>query len=235
MISICRRFKNDSEIPAITEGVNIKIQAIKANARGFRNFSIYQTAVLLFCGRLNIAPLFLSTLFFFVAGCDDEYNRKLTESLDCLSTGLQIKENSLRKWEARETERILRYETRKNIEKGIVYIAYYGAFKTKNNYTGLTIKFVCGDASVTQVQVFNKGEVVASLPARLTIKDGASRQPHTLCYAEGYIWRENELKDPIAKYQICDLSVVLVKKDGSTIGPVQILARQAVMDKVNAM
>lgn len=183
----------------------------------------------------TITVIMLATVFLCMTGCHYGYNRKLKESLDCLSTGLTIRENSLRKWEARQTEILLKHENRKNIERGIIYIAYYGAFKTKDNYTGLTIKFVCGDASVTQVQILNKGEVVASLPARLTIEYGASRHPHTLCYAEGYIWRENELKDPIAKYKIGDLSVVLVKKDGSTIGPVQLLARQAVMDKVNAM
>jgi transposase len=41
---------------AITEGFNSKIQAIKANARGFRNFSNYRTAILFFCGRLNLYP-----------------------------------------------------------------------------------------------------------------------------------------------------------------------------------
>jgi len=41
---------------AITEGFNSKIQAIKANARGFRNFSNYRTSILFFCGRLNLYP-----------------------------------------------------------------------------------------------------------------------------------------------------------------------------------
>ena len=41
---------------AITEGFNSKIQAIKANARGFRNFSNYRTSILFFCGRLSLYP-----------------------------------------------------------------------------------------------------------------------------------------------------------------------------------
>jgi len=41
---------------AITEGFNSKIQSIKANARGFRNFANYRTAILFFCGRLSIYP-----------------------------------------------------------------------------------------------------------------------------------------------------------------------------------
>lgn len=42
---------------AVTEGLNSKIQAIKANARGFRSFTNYRTRILFFCGKLNLHPL----------------------------------------------------------------------------------------------------------------------------------------------------------------------------------
>lgn len=41
---------------AVTEGLNSKIQAIKANARGFRNFDHYRIAILFSCGKLNMLP-----------------------------------------------------------------------------------------------------------------------------------------------------------------------------------
>jgi len=41
---------------AVTEGLNSKIQAIKANARGFRSFINYRTRILFFCGKLNLHP-----------------------------------------------------------------------------------------------------------------------------------------------------------------------------------
>jgi len=41
---------------AFSEGINSKIQAIKANARGFRNFLNYRTRILFFCGKLSLAP-----------------------------------------------------------------------------------------------------------------------------------------------------------------------------------
>lgn len=41
---------------AVTEGLNSKIQAIKANARGFRNFAHYRIAILFHCGKLNMLP-----------------------------------------------------------------------------------------------------------------------------------------------------------------------------------
>lgn len=41
----------------VTEGLNSKIQAIKANARGFRSFPNYRTRILFFCGRLDLHPL----------------------------------------------------------------------------------------------------------------------------------------------------------------------------------
>jgi transposase len=41
---------------ALTEGFNSKIQAIKANARGFRRFENYRTSILFFCGKLHLAP-----------------------------------------------------------------------------------------------------------------------------------------------------------------------------------
>ena len=42
---------------AVTEGLNSKIQAIKANARGFRSFQNYRTRILFFCGKLDLYPL----------------------------------------------------------------------------------------------------------------------------------------------------------------------------------
>lgn len=41
---------------AVTEGLNAKIQSIKANARGFRTFANYRTAILFHCGKLNMLP-----------------------------------------------------------------------------------------------------------------------------------------------------------------------------------
>ena len=41
---------------AISEGFNSKIQAVKANARGFRSFLNYRTAILFFCGKLEMSP-----------------------------------------------------------------------------------------------------------------------------------------------------------------------------------
>lgn len=42
---------------AVTEGLNSKIQALKANARGFRSFANYRTRILFFCGKLILHPL----------------------------------------------------------------------------------------------------------------------------------------------------------------------------------
>lgn len=41
---------------AVTEGLNSIIQSIKANARGFRSFQNYRTAILFHCGGLNLYP-----------------------------------------------------------------------------------------------------------------------------------------------------------------------------------
>ena len=41
---------------AFSEGINSKIQALKANARGFRNFKNYRTRILFFCGKLALSP-----------------------------------------------------------------------------------------------------------------------------------------------------------------------------------
>jgi transposase len=41
---------------ALTEGFNSKIQALKADARGFRRFQNYRTRILFFCGKLDLPP-----------------------------------------------------------------------------------------------------------------------------------------------------------------------------------
>jgi transposase len=41
---------------AFAEGMNSVIQHIKATARGFRNFENYRTAILFFCGGLDLFP-----------------------------------------------------------------------------------------------------------------------------------------------------------------------------------
>jgi hypothetical protein len=190
----------------------------------------YRSYIQVLVAIILTTPLFIST------GCEDDYNRRLNETLDYLSTGLKLNDKSLRKWEAIEAENTLRRNERKEIESGIIYVARYETFATKtNNYASLMIQYVCGDSSVRQVQILNKGEIVVSLPAKNTIRDGASRQPHTLCYAEHYIWRESDSNNPIAKYNLSDLSVVLVKENGSKFGPAPILSKQAVMEKVNAL
>ena len=42
---------------AVTEGLNSKIQSLKAAARGFRNFRNYRVRILFFCGKLHLYPL----------------------------------------------------------------------------------------------------------------------------------------------------------------------------------
>lgn len=41
---------------AATEGLNSKIQSIKANARGFRSFENYRISILFHCGKLDLYP-----------------------------------------------------------------------------------------------------------------------------------------------------------------------------------
>lgn len=41
---------------AFTEGMNSKIQHIKATARGFRNFENYRISILFYCGKLSLYP-----------------------------------------------------------------------------------------------------------------------------------------------------------------------------------
>lgn len=41
---------------AVAEGLNSRIQQIKANARGFRVFAHYRTRILFFCGKLDLLP-----------------------------------------------------------------------------------------------------------------------------------------------------------------------------------
>ena len=41
---------------AASESINSRIQALKANARGFRDFNNYRTRILLFLGKLHMAP-----------------------------------------------------------------------------------------------------------------------------------------------------------------------------------
>jgi len=43
---------------ALTEGFNSKIQAIKADARGFRRFENYRARIFFFCGKLDLVPHF---------------------------------------------------------------------------------------------------------------------------------------------------------------------------------
>jgi transposase len=42
---------------AVTEGLNSKIQSLKAAARGFGSFRNYGIRILFFCGKLQLHPL----------------------------------------------------------------------------------------------------------------------------------------------------------------------------------
>ncbi len=41
---------------SMVEGFNSKIQTIKSNARGFRDFNSYRIKILFYCGKLNLLP-----------------------------------------------------------------------------------------------------------------------------------------------------------------------------------
>jgi len=41
---------------AVVEGLNSKIQTVKANARGYRSFSGFRNSILFYCGRLDMVP-----------------------------------------------------------------------------------------------------------------------------------------------------------------------------------
>jgi hypothetical protein len=45
----------DGQSKRCAEGFNSAIQLIKANARGFRNFTNYRARILFHCGKLNLA------------------------------------------------------------------------------------------------------------------------------------------------------------------------------------
>jgi transposase len=47
---------------AVSEGFNSRIQAIKADARGFRRFENYRARILFFCGKLDLTPHLPSAL-----------------------------------------------------------------------------------------------------------------------------------------------------------------------------
>ena len=41
---------------AVSEGLNRKMQSVKASASGFRNFTSYRTRILFTCGKLDLTP-----------------------------------------------------------------------------------------------------------------------------------------------------------------------------------
>ena len=50
----------DSRIDnALTEGFNTTIQALKATAKGYRNFDNFRIAILFYCGKLDMRPDFV--------------------------------------------------------------------------------------------------------------------------------------------------------------------------------
>ncbi|HPJ70665.1 MAG TPA: transposase, partial [Candidatus Mcinerneyibacteriales bacterium] len=55
-LSIQRRAMKHRITNAFAEGTNSVIQLIKSSARGFRNFENYRTAILFFCGGLDLFP-----------------------------------------------------------------------------------------------------------------------------------------------------------------------------------
>ncbi|MEJ2692786.1 MAG: transposase, partial [Candidatus Thiodiazotropha sp.] len=41
---------------AVAEGLNSKIQTVKANARGYRSFEGFRNSILFYCGGLDMRP-----------------------------------------------------------------------------------------------------------------------------------------------------------------------------------
>ncbi|WP_374728927.1 transposase [Thiolapillus sp.] len=53
--NILTYFKHRISNP-VAEGLNSKIQTIKANARGYRSFAGFRNSILFYCGGLDMAP-----------------------------------------------------------------------------------------------------------------------------------------------------------------------------------
>jgi transposase len=55
LLNILTYFKHQIS-NAVAEGLNSKIQTIKANARGYRSFEGFRHSILFYCGGLDMRP-----------------------------------------------------------------------------------------------------------------------------------------------------------------------------------
>lgn len=182
----------------------------------------------------NMSLFWLIGIAFFVCSCDQSYNEKLKGTWNGIED--RRKESSpYVRWRVEESARILETENKNRIKKGIIVFAHYGRIRTFNgtNFNQLAIYYLCENAAIRQVRLLNAGKVFLCMPPNFWMLACAKEiEGETLQYAQEFIWPESE--DPLADAVLADLSVELVKQDGSVIGPSGVMANSALSNKVEA-
>ena len=189
-------------------------------------FSFYRHA--------NMSFFLLIGIALFVCSCDQSYNEKLKGTWDGIE-GMRKQSSPYVRWRVEESARILENENKNRIKKGIIVFAHYGRIQTSNgtNFNQLAIYYLCGHAAIRQVRLLKAGKAFLCMSPNFWMTACAKEiEGETLQYAQEFIWPESE--DPLAVADVTDLSVELVKQDGSVIGPAGIMANIDLKKKVEA-
>ena len=171
----------------------------------------------------------------FVVGCDDSFSRRLANSVDsCIDEASKPDVFLPHFWRSERTLHLLQTTTPATIKaNGIISYARINNAPNERGLVLFEIEYLSNDPNVREV-VFMKGEeLIHSMPPPQR-KWNKLVENNLVVFMEGGGWEEPDYPYPFEGYRVEDLSVKLVKDDGSVIGPVRVLSNENLWEEIRS-
>jgi hypothetical protein len=161
-------------------------------------------------------------------GCGNTFSQRVANSIEvCADMQSNPSVSLTRFWRSQRRLTLLQTAVKTIKTNGIIDHAVIGPMATENHKV-FEMGYLSADANVKEIVIVKGRDVIWSAPqsfqayAKLLEKD-------YVVFVEEFVWRTS---NPTQGYDVKDLSVLVVKADGSTIGPAQILTDKEVWEEI---
>ena len=185
---------------------------------------------------LSKTPLTLQNvvvlLTIFSIGCSDSFSRRVADTVEyCVNESNEPDIDVGSFWRNEQCLYLLQTATATIRTNGIIVCASIGSDQMGRRAFFAT--YLSRDANTREI-VFMKGEeIILSMASALRPNNKfVEEQKRRVMFFEGKVWQNADY--PFHDYRIEDLSVKLVKDDGSVIGPVGILSSKDFWENIRS-
>ena len=161
-------------------------------------------------------------------GCRKTFPRRYTDTIDaCLYTQTAPNLTVFGFWCNEQRIHLLRTKRKTIKTNGIIAYAVYSTLN-KEGHKSLELAYLSKNANVKEIHIINDGKIIWSSPPP-SLNYTKRLEKHFVVFNELFVWRTS---NPIENYNVRDLSVVLIRDDGSLVGPATIVTDNDVWEEI---